>query len=195
MSEENGQKKEVLRTIILLLVGFMLGFATHAYVAVTETADDEVADTTINKPTGEDEEENEASTTSDNPTMSNNDMTEVNHTFNAIPNNTATDNFSISVTDQSAGDMVYVSQMDLGAPAWVAIRENNDGELGNILGAGWYPEGKSTGTVELLRGTESGAVYYVVLYTDNGDKQFDYRQDTLVTDGGTNILVTKFRTY
>jgi hypothetical protein len=194
MTEENGEKKEVLRTIVLLLIGFVVGFASHAYVSVTGTEDEQIADADdlveLN-----DAVASSTSTTDEDTTMDGATAMEEDLSFNATPNNMASGAYSISVTDQAAGGVVYVTQMDLGESAWVAVREDAEGSLGNILGAAWYPEGKHSGVVELLRSTDQNTMYYVVLYQDDGDKAFDYKKDTLVTDSDTNVLVTKFRTY
>jgi hypothetical protein len=94
-----------------------------------------------------------------------------------------------SVPDQKAGDTVSVSKVAFGAGGgWVVIHEDNNGALGNALGAAWFGQGSWNGTVSLLRGTVAGKTYHAVLYTDNGDKQFSLGDDHPMTsqvDGGT----------
>lgn len=90
---------------------------------------------------------------------------------------------AVSVADQSAGMSVAVSSVTLAQPGWVAVRDSN----GRTLGAAWFPAGTETNvSVPLLRATTAGERYQVMLYADNGDKQFDLHTDTLlVGEGGT----------
>ena len=74
---------------------------------------------------------------------------------------------------------------------WVAVREDRDGVFGNILGAQYLPAGTYTNvTVDLLRGTEPGKIYYAVLYKDDGDKVFDYEKDSIVQSENSTIFAT-----
>jgi hypothetical protein len=87
----------------------------------------------------------------------------------------------ITVSSQSAGKTVTIKSVTLSKDGWVAIRENVGGEMGSVLGAAWLPKGTATNvSVELLRNTISGKTYFVTLFTDNGDKKFSSKIDTLV---------------
>jgi hypothetical protein len=97
----------------------------------------------------------------------------------------------ISVENQGAGATTSVSKVVFGAPGWVVVRENNGGEMGNILGALWLPVGNhENAVVELLRGTVSGKSYFVVLYNDNGDKKFNKEVDFPIISDGKTLLGT-----
>ncbi|MCK5027314.1 MAG: hypothetical protein KAS07_02770 [Candidatus Pacebacteria bacterium] len=184
--EEKSSKRERLKIIVLLLIGFIIGFATHAFTSVNEVTEDEIVETSLEKTVGTSTEpissEVEKETTTGIP-------------VDATANSGSADGYSLSVIDQSAGNVVHVSQVVLEQESWVAIREDNNGGLGNILGAYRYSTGTHTGSVELLRGTESDVMYYAVVYIDDGDKIFDHKKDTLLTDEGGKIFATKFRTY
>lgn len=95
---------------------------------------------------------------------------------------------AITVGDQKAGESVLVSLVSTDAPAWLALRENNNGLVGNILGARRVDVG-TTGNVDipLLRSTQAGKSYFVVLFKDNGDKVFDFKTDPPMTADGTLI--------
>jgi hypothetical protein len=95
---------------------------------------------------------------------------------------------SLRVAEQTAGNEVYVAAVALSHPGWVAVREEHNGEGGAILGAQWFPEGEHEGTVELLRGTTVGQRYHAYLFLDDGDKQFDAKKDTPVTRNGLLLL-------
>jgi hypothetical protein len=92
--------------------------------------------------------------------------------------------------NKAAGKVVFVDSVVLTENAWVVVREDIGGEMGNILGAQWLPTGtKSETSVELLRGTEAGKKYYVVLYNDNGDRIFGTTSDFPMKNGDKTISV------
>ena len=102
---------------------------------------------------------------------------------------------TISVSNQEFGDSVSISSVTLGAAGWIAIHEDRDGEFGNILGAGWFPEGSSENVkVELLRATTPGATYYAVLRSDDGDREFDRVKDVPFEDENGKVLQATFHT-
>lgn len=95
----------------------------------------------------------------------------------------------IVVEDQAAGASVLVSKVIAGQGSWLAVREDMDGALGNILGATYIEAGDyGDVTVPLRRGTESGNTYYVVLFGDNGDDIFNYTVDGMVQVDGELVL-------
>lgn len=96
---------------------------------------------------------------------------------------------SITLSEQSAGNVVSVTKVSLANDSWVVIHEDANGEFGNILGAGWFPKGNNENVViELLRGTDADKKYYAVLYTDDGDKKFDAKADRPITENGKAVL-------
>jgi len=102
---------------------------------------------------------------------------------------------SISVVDQVASKTVSIKSVILAHPGWIVIREDRDGQPGNILGAQWLPEGTFDDQfVELLRGMKSQNTYYAVLYNDDGNKLFDYKIDSPLTDNTGNVIMQKFTT-
>lgn len=94
----------------------------------------------------------------------------------------------IVVSNQKTGSVVTVSSVAVDASAWVAVREDSNGIVGNILGARRVDQGETKDVqVVLLRSTEAGKTYRVVLFKDNGDKEFDYKTDSPMTSGGALI--------
>ena len=88
---------------------------------------------------------------------------------------------NLVVKDQSAGGRVEVENIDATETLWIAIREEKEGQLGNILGAQKVFAGVGQKVIiELLRPTVSSGAYRVVLYREVGDPAFNYREDTLV---------------
>jgi hypothetical protein len=84
---------------------------------------------------------------------------------------------AIAANDQKAGTTAEVTMVTLSVPGWVAIHEDKNGELGNVLGAARFEPGIHLGEVELLRGTVAGAKYHAVLYEDTGSRGFDTSED------------------
>lgn len=113
------------------------------------------------------------------------------NTENGLNNNVVIDSGNkILVNDQPAGLKVDISSVTLPKGGWVVVHESIDGKPQNILGAQRFDAGLWDGTIDLLRNTEEGEMYYVMLHKDNGDKQFDYKNDTPILSGGNPITTT-----
>jgi len=115
----------------------------------------------------------------------------------ALPNDiNASNEYSqniIMVKDQPAGFRVIVDSVTLVDGGWVAIREDNEGEPGNILGAQKFEDGTNTGEVELLRNTVEGGTYYAVLIADDGDGEFDHKKDSPIIDNLGDPVLSQFK--
>ena len=102
----------------------------------------------------------------------------------------------LKVTDQAAGASVRVNEVSARANVWVAVVEVKGGTLGNVLGASYVTAPASNIDVALLRPTSSGSTYAVVLYRDNGDREFSLANDSLYVDFATgDRVVALFQTY
>lgn len=101
------------------------------------------------------------------------------------PATTTSQGEAITVNDQPAGVTVTIANMDISRETWVAVRDER-----SILGAGRFAAGTESGTVELLRGTEAGKTYTVVVYVDNGNRAFDLTGDELVTGVSDTFTAT-----
>lgn len=98
---------------------------------------------------------------------------------------------SLTVTDQPAGRAVVVDNAYLQKVGWVVVHEMVGDKLGNALGASRREAGVSTRVVvELLRGTEPGNRYAVVLYGDNGNRTFELHDDPQLADEDGLIMAT-----
>lgn len=97
---------------------------------------------------------------------------------------------AILVNDQGAGSVATVASVETDVPAWVTVREDMNGVVGNILGASRVDAGSSNNIViNLLRPTEAGKTYRVVLFMDDGDRMFDHTKDApIISDG---VLVSQ----
>jgi hypothetical protein len=102
---------------------------------------------------------------------------------------------TVTIKDQTPGEAVTVSQVSVINVSWLAVREDDNGSLGRILGAVRLSPGfHSDITVPLLRGTVVNELYYVTIYEDDGDTIFDFSKDKLVTGASGQPQVFPFRT-
>ena len=99
---------------------------------------------------------------------------------------------AILVRSQEAGIHVEVELVTLENAGWVVIHENNNGALGNALGAQLFDSGPSKGVVELLRGTEAGNTYFATIRQDDGDRAFDLTRDLLLSGIEGNLVQVEF---
>ncbi|MFP4022265.1 MAG: hypothetical protein ACLFNR_00475 [Candidatus Paceibacterota bacterium] len=88
----------------------------------------------------------------------------------------------VTVEDQKAGNTVKISELSLSEDRWVVVREDREGELGNILGAKLFSKDDTEGQMELLRETEAEKEYNVILYMvaereKDRDRRFDTARD------------------
>lgn len=100
---------------------------------------------------------------------------------------------SVSVSDQSAGNSVSLSNIVLAHDGWVAIHDDVNGVPGRILGAKLFPAGTTaTGSVALLRNTVAGTSYFAVIHASDGDIVFTPKTDKILYDAQNNVVMTKF---
>lgn len=98
---------------------------------------------------------------------------------------------AVMVANQTAGNAVTIASVETDESTWVAVREGKNGVMGNILGASRVDAGASNNVVvDLLRPTMAGNDYYVVLFSDNGDRMFDHKMDMPMSSDGTAIAQT-----
>lgn len=107
----------------------------------------------------------------------------------SIPVATSSPRYSISVASQNTGSSVIISSVTVPEISWVAIRENNNDVMGRILGAQKvFPGTTRDVVVELLRPTTSQVMYASVIYKDDGDGEFDFKIDELVSQDDIPVL-------
>lgn len=97
----------------------------------------------------------------------------------------------VTVTKATAGTVVGITVDEYPAEAgWVAVRDLNEGVLGNVLGATRYSkeEGRFPTQVNLMRATEAGKEYAIVFYS--ADMEFDLKAITMV-DGVKTVFTAE----
>jgi len=92
-------------------------------------------------------------------------------------------------TPQAAGTTVAVSNIIVSEPTWVVVYEDNNGKLGNALGAALFISGRTSGTVDLLRGTLSGQTYFAAEALDSGNRVFSLKDAPVLDQNGQQVLV------
>ena len=148
--------------IIAFIVGLIVGFGSYYVWDTAPFQSDKVS--------GEEQEE----VKDDQDTLAGDNLE--NPSTNVGNENT------ITIGDQPAGMRVVFDSASFSTSVWVAVREDIDGELGSILGARRFDAGTYTDAeIELLRNTLEESKYHVVMYKDDGDREFDHKKDTLIT--------------
>lgn len=100
---------------------------------------------------------------------------------------------TVSVTDQPSGDTVVVESVTVPPPGvWVAVREMQGDNLGNVLGAARASGPRSNLSVPLLRATEPGRSYAVELYRDDDNGAFDPSVNSVYVDFTTGSRVVAY---
>lgn len=106
-------------------------------------------------------------------------------------NSTISNDESVSVADQPAGDTVTIASVTFTEVGWVAVRDDR----GWTLGAKRFEPGThSNVAMSLLRATEAGQRYQVLLYIDDGDGAFDLDKEILVTRSDGSVAGVTFTT-
>lgn len=100
---------------------------------------------------------------------------------------------AISVVDQPAGGVVIVETVTVPPPGvWVAVREMNGDNLGNVLGAVRVAGPKSGLSIPLLRPTEPRRAYAIELYRDDNGGTFDPSANSVYVDFDTGARVVSY---
>ncbi len=99
---------------------------------------------------------------------------------------------AVSVIDQPAGNSVIVESITVPPPGvWVAVREVNGRDLGNVLGAARATGPKSAFLISLLRSTEPDRPYAIQLYRDDNGA-FDPAVNSVYVDFETGLRVVAY---
>ncbi len=100
---------------------------------------------------------------------------------------------ALSVSDQPAGNTVIVESVTVPPPGvWVAVREMQGNDLGNVLGAAYARGPRSNLPVPLLRATEPGRSYAIELYRNDTNGTFNFAKDSIYIDFNTGAPVISY---
>ncbi|MCR4333936.1 MAG: hypothetical protein NUV60_02925 [Patescibacteria group bacterium] len=116
-------------------------------------------------------------------------------TLPALKGTPLSESGAVSVTDQPSGESVIIESITVPPPGvWVAVREVNGADLGNVLGAARVVGPHSSVVVPLLRPTESARVYAVELYRDDNNGAFAPAINSVYVDFDTGTRVVSYFT-
>lgn len=102
---------------------------------------------------------------------------------------------AVSVATQPAGESVSIASLTVPSlGVWVAVRETNGNNLGNVLGAARVIGPHNSLTVSLLRPTEPNRSYAVQLYRDDNNGAFDPAVNSVYVDFDTGARVVAYFT-
>lgn len=180
----NDGQKTVVAFIAGLLVGALLVWVFSDTPAEAPTETDDAAATEQDQ-TGDAENADDTETTSDEPTDATPDQTETPADESAPEAEPAaelpTGDASASVADTAPSRVVALESATYPTDnGWIAVRTYNDGEFTNILGAARYSreQGLIPEEIQLLTPTIAGQEYAIVFFTEDGDREFNLRNDT-----------------
>ncbi|MBF05175.1 hypothetical protein CL644_00480 [bacterium] len=107
----------------------------------------------------------------------------------------ATPSIDITVNDQAAGSAVLVTSVTLSTDGWIVVHEERNGLIGNALGAKRRNAGTYQNTIiPLLRDTQENTRYWIVLYNDDGDRQFNLSTDFPLKNTENEPIISSFWT-
>jgi len=90
---------------------------------------------------------------------------------------------NITVSGQPAGTSVSLEGATYPvSEGWIGVRDYNNGQLGGLLGVVRFSEeqGLVPSNIVLQRSTVPGREYAVVVYQENGDRQFNLAEDVQI---------------
>jgi hypothetical protein len=101
---------------------------------------------------------------------------------------------AIYVDNQKSGmASVRVGFVVLSEPGYVVILDDDDGVPGSIIGESHLLlEGGEHVSIELDQTLEEAAVYYAMLYHDDGDGRFRASEDVQVVDSEESVVLMTF---
>ena len=88
----------------------------------------------------------------------------------------------IVMSDQYPGNVVYLSSVQLANPGWVVIKDDNNGQPGNVIGSVYSAAGINPVKVTLTAPMVDGGTYYAILYTGTNATAFDSTVEQPLTD-------------
>lgn len=177
---EESIKQDGQKTVVAFIAGLLIG-GLLVWVFSASPEDTNVDDAAETAERTEQTDRTDSDDTEDARTSTNNSNTSTNADKGSESTPTSVmGEGSLSVNDQPAGGVVAIADAEYpSTDGWIVVHDYVGGEMGNALGAARYSttEGLLPSEVRLLRVTEAGKTYFVVFYSDNGDRVFDLADD------------------
>lgn len=171
MSDE---KQEGQKTIVSFIVGLLIGgLLVWAFSGPAASAPE------VNETANETEETEEMDSEAEEMDEDEGDTESTTTPVATLPIGDG----SVTVTDQSASNRIALSSVTYPiSEGWIGVRDYQSGQLGSLLGVVRFSEsqGLVPDEIVLQRSTVAGQEYAVVLYTENGDRQFSLADDVQI---------------
>lgn len=175
MAEE---KQEGQKTVVSFVVGLLIGgLLVWAFSGPT---DESKKSETKDGSTTEKVEKTEDTNTKSDETVKNDDTPAVVEAPKPI---LPVGDGKITVEGQAAGTSVSLAGATYPvAEGWVGVRDYQNGQLGGLLGVVRFSEsqGLVPSDIILQRATTAGNEYAVVIYHENGDREFNLAEDAQI---------------
>lgn len=185
------EKEKNQKTLVAIIAGLVIG-GLLVWVFSSASNDQAATDEQDGDVTSQEENTSDTNNGSDDDTSGSSDTRASGSTNAPVVVNGG----SVDVEDQQAGGAVALSGIEYpDTTGWVVVREELDGgELGNILGAARFDTevGLTPEEVRLLRETEAGKTYHVIVYSENGDNVFDLQDDLPVETADGELIEAVF---
>lgn len=105
----------------------------------------------------------------------------------------ADQNDYVKATDQTAGIEVKLDYVLIHKPGFVVIHEDKDGQPGGFVAAGSLLNVGEMREAFVKTKTQAGKTYWAVLHSDNGDRNFDAKNDLPIRDSNGATVMAKFK--
>ncbi len=166
--EKQDGQKTIVAFVVGLLIGGMLVWAFSGPSADAPNDDQDAAET---------EEAAEMNTDSDNETADSDE--EAADTVATLP----VGDGSVVIDDQPASASITINRATYPvSEGWIGVRDFQNEQLGYILGVVRFSESQGLVPTEIIlqRPTTPGRQYAVVIYTEDGDFQFNLAGDVQI---------------
>lgn len=175
--------KQSQQLVLMLIIGILIGTAgVMAWkTRSVGTGDDEAVNTT----------DSGAMTATDTLSKTQETIGKTVSTLPLAPSIPKGSRIGLSVDDQTAGNVVAVSNLDIKDSNWIAVYDEREGQPGYIMGATRVRAGDTAAKVELLRSTLKGEKYYVGILGDDGSDSFN-RQTDLPPLSPDRVIIVSF---
>lgn len=170
VDEKQEAQKTLVAFVVGLLIGGMLVWAFSGPTASAPTTEEKNADKEVAKDTNKDTTESSDKKTDDASTTEAKPELKVGKGEVNVPDQNA----SMSIKLDSATYPV--------SEGWIGVRDYNDDRLGMILGVVRFSEaqGLIPSEIVLQRSTKPGNKYAIVIFTEDGDKNFNLAGDVQI---------------
>jgi hypothetical protein len=165
-------KKTVIAFIVGLLIGGLLVWAFSGPTASAPRETEQANEKTEEKASDTKQEEDSIEA-----------QVDASAEANTAPQTLTVGEGSVTVSNKKAGMTVPLAAVTYPVEeGWIGIRTYTEGRLGYILGVVRFSQsqGLSPSEIVLQTPTRAGSEYAVVMYTEDGDRQFNLAADTQI---------------